>query len=358
MASSIRNRKPSEIFHGQNQLYKHMYGMLDSMCLKWCIEMNIPTIIHNHGKPISLSDLVSTLQVPSTKFGNVQRLMRYLAHNGIFEIIITNQELENKEEAYALTVISELLVKGSELCLTPMVELVLDPTILGSYHALNKWIYEEELTLFDVTLGSDIWKFLKKNPDHNRLFNDAMASDSKMINLAMKDCGFVFEGLDSIVDVGGGTGTLGKIICETFPKLKCVVFDLPQVVENLSGNNNLTYVGGDMFASIPKADAVLLKTILHDWNDKDCIKILEKCKEAITSDEKIGKVIAIEIVMNEKKDTEQVTLLKMQLDTSLACIHGKERNEEEWKKLFMEAGFKDYKIFPLTGFLSLIEIYP
>ncbi|XP_058736455.1 isoflavone-7-O-methyltransferase 9-like [Vicia villosa] len=357
MASSIHNRKPSEILKGQVQLYRYIYGLLDSMCLKWCIEMNIPNIIHDHAKPISLSDLVSVLKVPSTKFGNVQRLMRYLAHNGIFEII-TNQEIENKEEAYALTVVSELLVKGSELCLSPMAEGYLNPTISGSYNHLKKWIYEDDLTLFDVTLGSDLWKFLNQNPENNRSFNEAMASDSKMINLVLKDYGFVFGGLESIVDVGGGNGTMGKIICDTFPKLKCVVFDLPHVVGNLSGDNNLSYVGGDMFKSIPRADGIVLKWILHDWTDKDCIKILEKCKEAITSDEKVGKVILIEIVMNEKKDDHQVTQLKMQMDINMACVNGKERNEKEWKKLFVEAGFKDYKISPLTELLSLIEVYP
>ncbi|CAK8540732.1 unnamed protein product [Lathyrus sativus] len=356
MAASINSRKPSEIFKAQSQLYKHIYAFIDSMCLKWCVEMNIPNIIHNHGQPLSLSNLVSILQVPSTKFGNVQRLMRYLAHNGFFEII-TNQELE-KEEAYALTIVSELLVKGSELSLAPMVELVLDPTLSGSYHELNKWIYEQDLTLFDVTLGSGYWKFLNKNPEYNRLFNEGMACDTKLIKLAMKDCSLVFEGLESIVDVGGGNGTLGKIICERFPKLKCVVFDQPEVVENLSGNSNLTYVGGDMFTSIPRADAVLLKFILHDWTDKDCIKILKKCKEAITSDEKRGKVIIIEVVINEKKDENQITQLKLQMEIGLACLNGKERNEEEWKNLFVEAGFRDYKISPLTGLLSLIEIYP
>ena len=61
------------------------------------------------------------------------------------------------------------------------------------------------------------------------------------------------------MDVGGGNGTIAKIICETFSKLKCIVFDRPQVVENLYGSNNLTYVGGDMFTSIPNVDAVLLK---------------------------------------------------------------------------------------------------
>lgn len=101
-----------------------------------------------------------------------------------------------------------------------------------------------------------------------------------------------------------------------------------------------------------------LQWILHDWTDKDCIKILEKCKEAITSDEKVGKVILIEIVMNEKKDDHEIAQLKMQMDINMACVNGKERNEEEWKKIFVEAGFKEYKISPLTELLSLIEVYP
>lgn len=352
MASSINGRKPSEIFKAQALLYKHIYAFIDSMSLKWAVEMNIPNIIQNHGKPISLSNLVSILQVPSSKIGNVRRLMRYLAHNGFFEIIT------KEEESYALTVASELLVRGSDLCLAPMVECVLDPTLSGSYHELKKWIYEEDLTLFGVTLGSGFWDFLDKNPEYNTSFNDAMASDSKLINLALRDCDFVFDGLESIVDVGGGTGTTAKIICETFPKLKCIVFDRPQVVENLSGSNNLTYVGGDMFTSIPNADAVLLKYILHNWTDKDCLRILKKCKEAVTNDGKRGKVTIIDMVIDEKKDENQVTQIKLLMDVNMACLNGKERNEEEWKKLFIEAGFQDYKISPLTGFLSLIEIYP
>ncbi|CAK8540729.1 unnamed protein product [Lathyrus sativus] len=349
MASSLNSRKPSEIFTAQSQLYKHMYAFIDTMCLKWCTEMNIPNIIHNHGQPISLSNLVSTLQIPSSKFGNVQRLMRYLAHNGLIEIV-KNQELE---EAYALTVTSELLVKGTKFCLAPLVESYLNPEAIDYFNQLNKWICEE-----DVTLGSGFWEFLNTNPERNRSFIEAMASDTKIIKLAMKDCNLVFEGLESIVDVGGGNGTMGKIITETFPKLKYVVFDRPEVVENLSGNNNLTYVSGDMFISIPRADAALLKYILHDWTDKDCIKILKKCKEAITSDEKRGKLIIIEVVINEKKDNIQITQLKLQIDIFISSINGKERNEEEWKKLFVEAGFKDYKISPLTGLLSLIEVYP
>jgi isoflavone-7-O-methyltransferase len=104
---------------------------------------------------------------------------------------------------------------------------------------------------------------------------------------------------------------------------------------------------------------VSLQWILHDWTDKDCIRILKKCKEAVTSDDgKRGKVIVIDMVINEKKEDNQLTEIKLLMNVSISCLNGKERTEKEWKKLFIEAGFQDYKISPCTELLSLIEIYP
>ncbi|XP_027929955.1 isoflavone 7-O-methyltransferase-like [Vigna unguiculata] len=163
-----------------------------------------------------------------------------------------------------------------------------------------------------------------------------------------------WEGVKPIVDVGGGTRTTAKAVSDAFPNVKCIVFDRPQVVENLSGTNNLRYVGGDMLESIPKADVVLLKLILHDWNDEDCNKILENCKEAIFGKGKRGKVILIETVINEGQDEHGLTRLKLAMDVRMTCLlNGKERSEEEWKKLFMEPEFQSYKIYPLTRYLSL-----
>ncbi|XP_020219068.1 isoflavone 7-O-methyltransferase [Cajanus cajan] len=355
--ASINGRSANEMFQGQALLYRHLYAFIDSMCLKWIVELRIPDIIHNHAKPITLPELVSILQIPPTKVGQVQSLMRYLSHNGFFERVRIHENFEEKE-AYALTAASELLVKSSELSLAPMVECVLDPTLSDSYHHLKKWVHQEDVTLFKISLGSHFWDFLTKNPAYNESFNDAMASDSQISNLALRDCKLVFEGLESIVDVGGGTGTTATIISQAFPNLKCIVFDRPQVVHNLSGTNNLAFVGGDMFSSIPKADAVLLKWILHNWSDKDCVKILKNCKEAISTNGKKGKVIIIDVVINENQDQHEVTELKLLMDVNMACVNGKERSEEEWMKLFKEAGFQGYKISPLTGYLSLIEIYP
>ncbi|MED6208365.1 Isoflavone 7-O-methyltransferase [Stylosanthes scabra] len=168
---------------------------------------------------------------------------------------------EKEKEAFALTTASELLIKGSENpCMNPMVELGTDPTLSVSFHHINKWFYDENRTLFEIALGKPLREFLDKNPTHMSLFNEAMASDSQMMKLALKDHNMAFQGLESIVDVGGGNGTTAQIIGENFPELKFIVFDLPHVVIGLqSSNNNLSFVGGDMFESIPKADAILLK---------------------------------------------------------------------------------------------------
>lgn len=101
-----------------------------------------------------------------------------------------------------------------------------------------------------------------------------------------------------------------------------------------------------------------MQWVLHDWDDENCVKILKNCRGAISSKGNKGKVIVIETVINEKLDYKDVTQTKLSLDMTMLAINGKERTEEEWKKLFTEAGFKYHKIFPIFGFRSLIEVYP
>ncbi|CAJ1976380.1 unnamed protein product [Sphenostylis stenocarpa] len=352
---SMDNQNAIELFEGQNILYMQIFGHLKPLCLKWAVQLGIPDIIHNHGKPITLSQLVSTLQIPPSKTTFLQRLMRFLAHNGIFHI---HHSQKDHELTYALTPASKLLVNGSGHCLSPMVRLITDPLLMSKYHHLGEWICGEDPTLYETALGTSVWGLIDREPKYLSLFSEAMASDSQMVDLALKNCTSVFENLDSIVDVGGGTGTTARIISETFPKLQCVVLDLPQVIANLTGSSNLSFVGGDMFKSIPQTDAILLKWVLHDWDDENCVKILKNCRESISTKDQKGKVLIIETVINEKLDYKEVTQTKLSLDMTMLAINGKERTEEEWKQLFIEAGFKDYKIFPILGFRSLIEVYP
>jgi len=102
----------------------------------------------------------------------------------------------------------------------------------------------------------------------------------------------------------------------------------------------------------------ILQWILHNWTDENCIKILKLCKDSVSRKGRKGKVIIIDIIINEKDDEKDMTQTKLCMDMIMMGINGKERTEKEWKQLFIEAGFIDYKIFPLFDFRSLIEVYP
>ncbi|KAK1556276.1 hypothetical protein Q3G72_001905 [Acer saccharum] len=361
-----------ELFQAQSHLYKHIFNYISSMSLKCAVELGIPDILHNHGgQPITLPELVSALKIQPTKAGSIYRLMRLLVHSGFFCVTKKSthddhdQEEEEEEEAFSLTPSSRLLLKDNSNCLSTFVLAMHDPAFSTPWQSLAGWFREDGhiTTPFESAHGLNFWDYGEQNPEFNTLFSKAMASDSQMANLVVKDCKPIFEGLNSLVDVGGGTGSFSRILSEEFPHMKCTVFDLPHVVANSPDHtNNLNFIGGDMFQYIPPADAFLFKLVFHAYGDEDCVKILKKCREAISSkiaNQGEGKVIIIDIVINEKEDEHELTEAKLFFDMlMMVVVTGRERNEKEWQKIFLEAGFSHYKITPLFGLRSLIEVSP
>lgn len=229
------------------------------------------------------------------------------------------------------------------------------PAFSKAWPELGDWFQNDSPTAFHTAHEKSLWDYIREEEPKvlGDIFNDALASDSRLnTNVLITDCKHVFEGLTSLVDVGGGTGTVSIAIAKAFPNIKCTVLDLPQVIGDLKGSENLEFVGGDMFNKIPHANAILLKCVLHDWNDEDCVKILKKCKESIPSREKGGKVIIIDTVLEDPKQRNEFVRAQHNMDMLMMVLFAaKERTEKEWKNLFIQAGFIEYKIIPL------IEIY-
>ncbi|KAL1176547.1 hypothetical protein V6Z11_A04G166100 [Gossypium hirsutum] len=116
-----------------------------------------------------------------------------------------------------------------------------------------------------------------------------MACDTRLtVPAIIKGCPEVFDGVESLVDVGGGNGTALSLSVKAFPWIRGIKFDLPHVVAVAPKSGGIENVGGDMFMPIPKAEAAFLMWILHDWDDGECIKILKKCREAILEDKREG----------------------------------------------------------------------
>ncbi|KAM3745329.1 hypothetical protein ACB098_06G118200 [Castanea mollissima] len=99
--------------------------------------------------------------------------------------------------------------------------------------------------------------------------------------------------------------------------------------------------------------------ILHHWNEEECVKQLKRCKEAITINDKRGKVIIIDLMMENQKENEKSTETQLFFDmVMMVLMKEKERTKKEWAKLFLDASFNDYKITPILDLRALIEVYP
>lgn len=253
----------TELFRAQAHIWNQTYNFINSMCLKCAVQLNIPDLIYNHVKPfMSLSQLTAALPINPAKSNGIGRLMSILSHSGFFHKKKLD-EGEEEEEAYALTYAGRLLVKENHTSMTSSLLLSLDPIQMEPWHHLSDWFKNDDPTAYHTAHGMAIWEFAGHNPKLNNLFNNAMMCDSRLMSSAMPHkFKWAFEGLKSLVDVGGGTGTMAKAIAQSFPSMKCTVLDLPHVVAGLEGTtstSNLNYIGGNMFEAIPHADAVLLK---------------------------------------------------------------------------------------------------
>ncbi|CAI9787645.1 unnamed protein product [Fraxinus pennsylvanica] len=348
-----------ELLQAQAHVWNNTFNYVNSMSLKCATQLGIPDIIHRHGKPMTLQELVDALHINKAKAQAVYRLMRILIHSGFFVEEKISEDGSNM--GYWLTQDSRLLLKDDALSALPFLQILLDPLLIKPWHHMSEWFKNnEDSSAFETAYGRTFWDYGSQEPKMNHLFNKAMASDTQLVsNVVTRDCRLVFEKLKSIVDVGGGTGSMAKAIVDSLPDLQCVVFDLPHVIAGLEGTKNLTYIGGNMFESIPQADALMLKCILHDWSDEDAVKILKKCKEAIPSKENGGKVIIVDMIVRNKKEDHEGIETQLFYDMCMMVFaNGRERTEKEWAKLFFDAGFTGYKIVCGLGLRSIIEVYP
>ncbi|KAK6120694.1 hypothetical protein DH2020_045557 [Rehmannia glutinosa] len=351
-----------ELLDAHAHVWNHIFNFINSMSLKCAIELGIPDIIHKHGKPITLSQLVNALPINKQKSNCLARLMRILIHSKFFVKVKISEDGDENEDGYYLTPASRLLLRDEPLSMVPLARAMLDPILIDPWHHLGEWFHSDSPSAFATKHGMSLWEYLGIEEKWNGIFNEAMANDARfVVSVLTKECKQVFEGLKSMMDVAGGTGLVAKGIVDAFPDMKCVVLDLPHVVAGLEGENNLSYVGGDMFESIPHADAVFLKQwIFHDWTDEECVKLLQKCKEAINPSKNNGKkVIIVEIIVDDKKEEHEATETKLFWDMLMMVdVKGKERTEKEWAKLFVAAGFTSYKITRVLGLRSVIEVFP
>ncbi|TVU25702.1 hypothetical protein EJB05_28207, partial [Eragrostis curvula] len=351
----LNNSKTQTLLDGQLDLWHTTFAFMKSMALKSAVDLRIADAVQHHGGAATIPQILTEVKLHPSKIRNLRRLMRVLSTTNVFTI--QHPSAEGGEPVYMLTPASQLLLSSQ----IPFAAMLLNPMIVSPFFELGTWFQHElpDPCIFKQTHGQAIWEMTKQDATFDALVNDGLASDSQFIlDISIKLCAGVFRGVSSLIDVGGGLGGAAQTISKAFPHVKCSVLELEHVVAEAPSNTDVQYITGDMFESIPQADAVLLKSVLHDWDHEDCVKILKNCRKAIPPRDAGGKVIIINMVIGAGPSDLKHREMQAMFDLYIMFINGMERNEEEWKNIFLEAGFSDYKIIPVLGVRSIIEVYP
>uniref|UniRef100_A0A0E0L4N1 acetylserotonin O-methyltransferase n=1 Tax=Oryza punctata TaxID=4537 RepID=A0A0E0L4N1_ORYPU len=357
LSQSHCNGQEASLLDAQLELYRNSLAVVKSMALKSALDLRIADAVDHHGGAATLAEIASKVTLHPSKIPCLRRLMRVLTVSGVFAVAAGGGD--DGEPVYELTPSSRLLVGSANQA--AIMSIFLHPTLVVPILGVGEWFHREtpDPCIFKQAHGQSLWELAERDAAFDALINDGMASDSRFImDFVVKEHGEVFQRIGSLVDLAGGLGAAALVISKAFPEVKCSVMDLGHVVAKAPGGTDVEYIAGDMFESVPPADAVFLKWVLHDWGDNECIKILKNCKKAIPPRDARGKVIIMDIVIGAGPSDHKHKEVQALFDMYIMSVNGIERDEKEWKKVFMEAGFSGYKIMPVLGFRSIIEVYP
>jgi hypothetical protein len=203
--------------------------------------------------------------------------------------------------------------------------------------------------------GTDFWSYLASHPEEAAHFNRSMANISNAAMSAVV-ARYDFSYADVVCDVGGGAGSVVKLLLERNPRQRGIVFDVPVVIDDARTFwaddplvERCSFVAGDFFESVPEgADAYVLKNIVHDWDDAKARKILSNCCAAMSDKARL--------VLLESPLVDDAPPFPFLLDIHMmVLLGGRERTPDEYGSLLAASGLELSRMVPTGGLLTVIE---
>ncbi|WP_394835784.1 SAM-dependent methyltransferase [Pendulispora rubella] len=281
----------------------------------------------------------------------VHRLLRALGDIGIFE---------EREGRFSNTAQSELLRTDHPSSLRPAALFMCHDSIFTTWANID-YSLKTGKPAFDHLYGTGFWHYMKTHPEVGAFFDATMASYTSSQIEAVLDA-YDFSGIQRLCDVGGGQGRMLSAILAKYPAMRGILFDQPQVIagaaptlERAGVSARCESVGGSFFECVPaEADAHLLKAIIHDWNDEDCVRILQSVRRASTAGQKLLVIDAV--VQANHAPGHALDLNKMvDLVMLLFTPGGRERTERDFDALLRASNFELVRVLPTQSPISIVE---
>jgi hypothetical protein len=206
------------------------------------------------------------------------------------------------------------------------------------------------------------FEMMAGKPENVNKFNAAMADLTGLVTsdvLAAYD----FSRIAHLMDVGGGSGELIGAIARRYSHIRGTVLDLVRCGEAASAHlaglgvdDRVSFVAGDFFRSVPAmADAIILKSVIHDWDDRRSRAILQNCRQALPGQ---GTLLLVERLLPQTPDVGEAHRSHALSDLNmLRGPGGMERTETQYRDLLGDAGFRATLIIP-AGRFAVIEAKP
>jgi hypothetical protein len=300
-------------------------------------------------KPKKAQSIAKELKLDATLS---YRLLRSLGTLGLVK--------EGKDQSFQLTAAGDLLRGDHPQTLRGVALLENSPQHYALWTHVPNMLREGKQDAFAREFGVSLWDYQTQNQEYAEVFDLAMSGysnmESRWVVEALK--GYGFSDVKTLCDIGGGQGHLMSSVLAAYPKLKGIVFERPEVLEDESRlwarkmkvAKRCTYEGGDVFTGpLPVADAYLLKHMLQNFNDKQCVQIFKNIVKAVKP--KKVPVFICEFVVTPPKEPHFSKIFDMHM---MCTGTGRERTQAEYAALLKQAGGKYVETRASSGSMSVI----
>jgi hypothetical protein len=212
----------------------------------------------------------------------------------------------------------------------------------------------------DHALGQKVWEYFRDHPEDNEAFNRGLA-EIRTDEQAAIAAAYDWAGVKSVVDVGAGAGALLASIVAGNPGVRGILFDRPDVLpdaEHLLKTRGVRerceLVAGSFFEPIEvKGDVWILSQVLHDWPDAECRTILKRCRERMSSGDRL---LVVEMVPVPGQPDAGIAMLDMAM--MMFGGEARQRTEAEYKQLFSATGFGPARVIATGTAFRILEAKP
>ncbi len=205
--------------------------------------------------------------------------------------------------------------------------------------------------------GKKLYEYFVYHPDEEEIFEGAMNSFAGIVNGAIA-ANYDFSSVGKVIDVGGGNGSLLRVLLQRHPTLQVVLFERPAVIVYLMEQDGdsapFDLYAGDFFMEVPDgADIYILKEVLHNWSDEQCRLILRNCRRAMHASSRL--LICEQVILpgdNQGSFAKGLDLL-MGLEQQ-----GRERTQEEFCALLASADLNMRQVIHTHSPQRIFEAVP